>query len=136
MLWNNRHYIKKYILFVSGIILFITGIIGLFLPVMPTVPFILLSVSCFYKSSRRFHSWLINNKLFGKFVRDYTEEKKIGKKTKIFSLILLWLSIGFSIYRFWHKIYIPIIHLIIIISISIHIIKLGKSAGNDRSCVK
>lgn len=127
MLWNNQHYIKKYVLFILGIILFIVGIIGIFLPVMPTVPFILLSVSCFYKSSRRFHFWLLNNRLFGKFIRNYTENKKVSLKTKVFSIILLWSSIGFSIYLFWHKIYILIIHFIILTLISIHIINLRKS---------
>ena len=131
MLWNKLHHLKKYLLFILGSILFITGIIGIFLPIMPTVPFILLSVSCFYKSSKRFHYWLLNNKLFGKYIRDYTENKRIEPKTKWATLIVLWLSIGFSIYRFWHTIYLPIIHFFIILFVSLHIIRRGKSRKKD-----
>lgn len=124
---NKLQYLKKYLLFVLGLILFIIGIIGIFLPIMPTVPFILLSASCFYKSSKRAHYWLLNNKLFGKYIRDYAVEKRIGSKTKWTTLIILWLSIGFSIYRFRHTIYLPIIHFFILVAISLHILRLGIS---------
>ena len=127
---NKLYYFKKYLLFFLGFIFFIIGIIGIFLPIMPTVPFILLSASCFYKSSRRAHYWLINNKLFGKYIRDYAIEKKISPKTKWTTLVILWLSIGFSIYRFRHIIYLPIIHFFILLFISLHILRLGKSKKN------
>lgn len=118
--------IKKYLLISLGFIFLGLGILGIFLPLIPTTPFVLLSVSCFYKSSQRFHSWLLNHKVFGKIIRNY-KEKKIEPKTKWFTLITLWLTLGISMYLFWHTVFVPILLFVIVVPVSWHILKLSTS---------
>ena len=65
--------VKKAIFVVSGTISLGLGAAGLFLPILPTTPFLLLSAACYYKGSERMHRWLLNNKLFGDYIRNYKE---------------------------------------------------------------
>lgn len=114
----------KYLLIILGFISLGFGIIGIILPVLPTTPFLLLSAWLFLKSSDKFYSWLLNHKVFGKYIKDYLEKKGINKRVKIFALILLWVSILIS------SIFIPFwigrISLYIIATlVTIHILKLN-----------
>ena len=79
-----------------GTICLVLGAIGIVLPVLPTTPFLLAAAACYYKGSPRMHKWLLNNKWFGEYIRNYTEGKGLTKKTKITALTLLWATIGFS----------------------------------------
>lgn len=125
--------IKKNLLLSLGFIFLALAILGIFLPLLPTTPFLLLSVSCFYKCSERFHSWLINHKIFGKIIKDYREGKKIDPKIKWFTLIVLWGTIGFTMYLFRHNIFILILLFIVVVSVSSHILGfrlINKNKGN------
>lgn len=75
------------------------GILGIFLPLLPTTPFLLLSAYLFARSSQRWYQWLLNHHVFGAFIRSYREDKAIPLKMKIVALILLWSTMCFSI--FW-----------------------------------
>ncbi|HGJ64832.1 TPA: DUF454 domain-containing protein [bacterium] len=116
--------IKRYILISLGFTFLGLGFLGIFLPLLPTTPFLLLSVSCFYKSSQRFHSWLLNHKVFGKIIRNY-REKRIGLKTKWSTLIILWLTIGISMYLFLYTVFVPILLFVIVVPVSWHILRLS-----------
>jgi uncharacterized membrane protein YbaN (DUF454 family) len=87
---------KKGIFVVVGTISLGLGAAGVFLPILPTTPFLLLSAACYYKGSERMHRWLLNNKLFGSYIRNYNEGKEISQTGKIFTLFLLWITIGYS----------------------------------------
>jgi len=84
------------------------GIIGIFLPILPTTPFLLLAAACYARSSKRFYDWLIGNKWLGTYIRNYMEGKGIPLKVKVFTTSLLWITILFSvfliIYDLWVKI--------------------------------
>jgi len=82
--------------FIAGTICLVLGAIGIVLPILPTTPFLLAAAACYYKSSDRMHSWLLNNKWFGEYIRNYTEGKGLPMKTKIIALSLLWITIVFS----------------------------------------
>lgn len=69
------------------------GIIGLLLPLVPTTPFLLLSAACYARGSERFHSWLLNHRLFGRYLRDYLCGAGIPVKAKVSAIVLLWTSI-------------------------------------------
>jgi uncharacterized membrane protein YbaN (DUF454 family) len=88
--------IVRMLWFIAGTICLILGTIGILLPILPTTPFLLAAAACYYKSSERMHRWLLNNKLFGKYIRNYTEGKGLPIKTKIFALSLLWITIVIS----------------------------------------
>ncbi|TYB34033.1 MAG: DUF454 domain-containing protein [Flexistipes sinusarabici] len=74
------------------------GFLGIFLPVIPTVPLFLFAAFCFSKSSERFHSWLVNHRLLGGYIRDYLSGEGIPAKSKVKAILLLWLTIGISFY--------------------------------------
>ena len=116
--------VKKYILISLGFLFLGLGVLGVFLPLLPTTPFLLLSVSCFCRSSQRFYSWLLNHRIFGRYIRNYRERRAIDLKTKWFALIVLWATIGFSIYLFRHTIFIPILLFVIALLASWHVLSL------------
>lgn len=88
---------KLTLMFLGGIFL-ILGIVGIFFPILPTTPFLLLSASCFLKSSHSAYRRLMANKTLGKYIFYYRVSKAIPLKSKIAALLLLWLGILFTIY--------------------------------------
>lgn len=86
--------------FVAGTICLALGAIGIVLPILPTTPFLLAAAACYYKSSLRMHKWLLTNKYFGEYIRNYKEGKGIPRKTKATALIVLWVTIGVSTFFF------------------------------------
>lgn len=72
------------------------GVLGIFLPLLPTTPFLLLAAYFYARSSRRLYEWLLGNKYFGTYIRNYREKKGIPIKTKIVSIILIILTISYS----------------------------------------
>ena len=86
----------RWSLLVAGTISLILGAIGIVLPILPTTPFLLLSAACYLKSSERMHKWLMGNRWFGEYIRNYREGKGIPLKTKIVAVSFLWVTILFS----------------------------------------
>ncbi|MCJ7633253.1 YbaN family protein [Candidatus Bathyarchaeota archaeon] len=115
---------KKGLFVVAGTISLGLGTVGIALPVLPTTPFLLLSAACYYKGSERLHRWMLNNRLFGEYLRNYKEGKGIPPRTKIFTLTLLWSVISFSALFMLNNPIIQIILFTIAIGVSTHIIML------------
>lgn len=83
------------------------GIIGIFLPILPTTPFLLLAAACFVRSSRRFYDWLVKHPRLGPWFRDYLEGNGIPVKAKVYAIATMWFSIGVSCWlvpMFWARI--------------------------------
>jgi len=114
--------IVKYILAILGLISLGLGILGIFIPLLPTTPFLLLSAALFMKSSKRLYNWLINHKYLGEYLQNYLHHKTIAKKTKFSSLSLLWITIIISILFIVDKLIFKILLLIIAIAVTIHIL--------------
>ncbi|MBN1685502.1 MAG: YbaN family protein [Spirochaetales bacterium] len=79
-----------------GFVTLSLGIVGIFLPILPTTPFLLLSAWAWMKSSGRFYSWLIHNRLLGTYIRNYREKRGITVRHKIITLAVLWTGIGYT----------------------------------------
>lgn len=90
----------KIIYIIIGSISVVLGIIGIFVPGLPTTPFLLLSSWLFYKSSRRLHDALHRSKWLGRYIRQYEEQKGMGKKTKATAVIMMWVMISISSFVF------------------------------------
>ncbi len=118
------HTIVRWLWIIAGSISLALGIIGIFLPLLPTTPFLLLTAACYARGSERLHNWLLNNKLFGKYIRNYREGKGIPARSKVLALTLLWLTIGFSIFYVIPILIVQIILLAIATLVSIYIISL------------
>ena len=87
----------RWLLCGAGFTAVILAVIGIFLPVLPTVPFLLLALACFARSSERFYLWLREHNQLGPLVRPYLQSEGISRKSKIRAILLIWLSIGLSV---------------------------------------
>ena len=91
------------ILIAIGFISLILGVIGIFVPLLPTTPFVLLAAACFAKSSPSFHAWLIHHPLAGPMIKNWHENGAIPKKVKIIATIAILFSVA-SIWL-WAKVF-------------------------------
>ncbi|WP_138420053.1 YbaN family protein [Aquibacillus sediminis] len=90
-------HIKKIFLIIIGSLSLGLAILGIFLPLLPTTPLLLLAAACFFRSSERLYQWLITNKWFGKYIEDFRAGKGIPLKAKVIGVSTLWLTIGYTI---------------------------------------
>lgn len=88
----------RYLLLGIGLLSLILGVVGIFVPLLPTTPFLLLSAACFMRSSRRFHTWLVTHPHLGPWIRDYLDGEGIPLKGKVYAIGLMWTSILLSCY--------------------------------------
>lgn len=112
----------RIILIVSGSLLVALGVLGVLLPVMPTTPFLLLAAACYARSSHRFYHWLIHNRLFGSYIRNYREGKGIPLKIKALAISTLWLSIGSTVVFAIDNGYVRILLLLVAMGVTAHLI--------------
>ena len=115
--------LKKKIYICVGLLAVGLGIIGVFLPVMPTVPFLLVALFCFERSSKKYHDMILNNKYFGKMLRDYYEGKGLTTSVQIKAILFLTCGIAFSFYKVQH-LHLKIMLAVIWLGVTIHIILL------------
>lgn len=113
--------LKRLILYIIGYSSLTLGIIGLIFPILPTTPFLLLAAACFARNSEKAYNWLINNRVFGKFIRDYRAGRGLPIKVKLYTLLFLWMTIIISI-LFVSIFWVQILLLVIASLVSIHIL--------------
>jgi uncharacterized membrane protein YbaN (DUF454 family) len=113
--------LKRQLLLAAGTLSLAIGIVGIFVPILPTTPFLLLAAGCYLRSSQRFYNWLIGNRFFGNYIRNYIEGRGIPVKVKLFIIIVLWLTIGISIWLV-AKPLVTVILLIVAVGVTLHII--------------
>lgn len=111
---------KKILLIIAGIIAVILGTIGVFLPVLPTTPFLLIASYCFVRSSEKLHDWLINRSVFSKYLQNYIKYHAVTLWTKIISISTLWITITIS-FILIRSIYVRIILVLVLIGVTIHL---------------
>ena len=79
----------KYLLIILGSLSLALGVIGIFLPVLPTTPFLLLSAALYVRSSEKLYQWLINQKYLGTYIRNFREHHAIPLRAKIISITMI-----------------------------------------------
>ena len=119
---SNR--LIRWVLLIAGTFFVGLGVLGIFLPLLPTTPFLLLAAACYVRSSKRFYNWLLNNKWFGRYIKNYQEKKGVPLKVKILSISLLWITIIFSAVFIVHILFVRIILILIAIGVTIHILSI------------
>ena len=122
---------KRWLLIGAGTLSAGLGIIGVFVPILPTTPFLLLAAACYMRSSERLYRWLINNRIFGAYVRNYIEGKGMPVKIKMFTILLLWLTIALTIVFGVQNIVIKIVLICIAVGVTAHIALIRKRKVKD-----
>lgn len=92
----------KTLLNIAGVLALLLGVLGLFLPLLPTTPFLLLASACFARGSTRLHRWLLQHRVFGVYLRNVEAGNGIPRRAKIVALTMMWASLVYSIVRFDH----------------------------------
>jgi len=115
--------IKKFLWMIFGYSALGLGTLGIFLPILPTTPFVLLAAFSFLKGSPKCYQWLINHKTFGPMVKSYIQDRAISRKTRKVALTTLWCSLILSSLMI-NRWYLTALLVIIGSSVSLYIIQL------------
>ena len=86
----------RYLLIAGGFVAVSLGVVGIFLPILPTTPFLLLAAFLFGRSSERFYRWLHANRWFGAYLTNYREGRGLPAREKAMTILALWLTISLS----------------------------------------
>ena len=121
----------KWSLVGAGFFFVALGVLGILLPLLPTTPFLLLAAACFARSSERFYRWLINNKWFGAYVRDYREGRGVPAKVKIFTVALLWAVILLSAAFAVSNLFVRVILIAVAVCVTVHILLIRPKKRGD-----
>lgn len=93
-----RDKLFKGLLMAVGWLSVVLGVLGIFLPLLPTTPFLLLAAACFVRSSPKFYQWLIQHPKLGRYILAYLEGSGIPKRAKIITIMMIAATMSFSIY--------------------------------------
>ena len=96
----NRRPFRRAALIVCGTLSLGLGIIGVFVPLLPTTCFLLIAAWCYARSSSRLYDRLMQAKWIGSYLRRYRDERAIPSHVKTASLVMMWITIGYSVYAF------------------------------------
>ena len=115
---------KKTFLKIVGYLSVALGFAGAFLPLVPTTPLLLLALWCFSRSSPKMNAWLLGNRMFGRYLKDYEQGRGIPKVVKVSSVIILWSSILFTTIVFTEAWWLRALLLLMALLVSVHILNL------------
>ena len=119
---NKLYSTVKYLLVLLGSLSLILGVSGIFLPVLPTTPFLLLSAALYMRSSARLYNWLLSHKHLGPYIKNFREHKAIPLKVKIVSVTMVWLTLlycaAFVAWVWWMS----VLFIAIAIGVTVHIL--------------
>lgn len=110
--------------FSLGALSVVLGVIGIFVPLWPTTCFLLLAGWCFARSSRRAERWLHENRLFGRYLRDYRERGVISGRVRATSVVTLWIFIGASALFFLGQLWVVAVLLLVAGAVTLHLYSL------------
>lgn len=85
---------------VLGSLALALGVLGIFLPLLPTTPFVLLAAACYARGSHRFYEWLLSNRTFGPIIMEWERHRSIPYRTKITAIALMSTTLAISIVFF------------------------------------
>ena len=124
--------LKKKLYIAFGFLVVALAIIGVFIPSLPTVPFLLVALFCFERSSKKYHDMIMNNKYFGPVLQDYYSGKGLTLSVKIKAILFLSCGMIFSIYKI-QNLYARIALAIVWLGVVIHIILLKTKKIKNKS---
>jgi len=114
----------RWTLLTAGFLATALGVLGIFLPVLPTVPFLLLALACFARSSERFYNWLLEHAHFGPIVQPYINGCGMSRVSKVKAITLLWASISLSAFFLIELVWVQVLLLVIACTVTFYLLSL------------
>jgi uncharacterized membrane protein YbaN (DUF454 family) len=121
----------RWALMFSGFLATTLGVIGIFLPVLPTVPFLLLALACFARSSEQFYNWLLDHSHLGPIIRPYINGQGMTRASKVKAIALVWASISLSAFYLVELDWVRWLLLLISCGVTLYLLKLPVIEDKD-----
>lgn len=121
--------LKRVLLITAGTCSVVLGVVGIFVPVLPTTPFLLLAAALYAKSSQRFYRWLLGHRYLGPYIRNYREGRGIPARTKVVTLALLWVTIGSSAILVVESMPVRLLLAGVAVGVTVHIARIPTMGG-------
>ena len=121
---SSRHKFKtmRYLLAILGTVSLALGIMGVFLPVLPTTPFLLLTAALYMRSSQKLYDWLMAHKCLGVYIRNFREHKALPLRVKIVSVTMVWATLLYCALVVAKKWWMSALFIAIATGVTIHIL--------------
>jgi uncharacterized protein len=116
--------LMKGLLVACGTLSVALGVIGIFLPLLPTTVFLLLAAACYARSSDRFYLWLVNHRWLGSYIRNHYEGRGMKRRDKAITLVVLWAGIGATAMWTAEALWLRVLLAAIAAGVTIHIVRL------------
>lgn len=116
-----------------GTLAVILGVLGMFLPILPTTPFLLLAAYAYMRSSKRFYDWLVGNRYFGQYIENYRSGRGITRREKIVSISALWFTITISAVFFVPNLWVSLLLVAIATAVTVHILRIRTYKPQDNA---
>lgn len=123
--------IARYLMISGGVVCVVLGFLGILLPVLPTTPFLLLAAFLFARSSDRFLNWLVTNRWFGAYIRNYREGRGMPAREKAIAIVSLWVTIGLSSVYFVSSWWVRLILIAIATAVTVHLLRINTYKPED-----
>ena len=114
----------RWLLMTCGTLCVALGVIGIFLPLMPTTVFLLMAAACYARSSDRFYQKLVNHRFLGVYIRNSRDGRGMRRRDKNITVGLLWISIGATMVWTTHAWWLRALLAAIAIGVTIHVVKI------------
>jgi uncharacterized membrane protein YbaN (DUF454 family) len=114
----------RILLIAGGTLCVVLGVIGIFLPIMPTTVFLLMAAACYARSSERFYQKLVTNRWLGSYILNHREGRGMRRRDQIVTLVLLWIGIGATMIWTVTALWLHAVLLAIAIGVTIHVVRL------------
>ena len=114
----------KPLLIVAGTLSVGLGVAGIFLPLLPTTPFLLLAAACYARSSPRLLHWLNHNRWFGAYIRNWREGRGIPLRDKIIAIMAIWLTIGITVIFAITQPWVRVLLIAIAVGVTVHLLRM------------
>jgi uncharacterized membrane protein YbaN (DUF454 family) len=115
---------------IAGTLALILAVLGLFLPLLPTTPFLLLASACYIRGSERMHRWLTGHRILGPYLIGIQTGRGIPMRAKVITLVFLWATLAFSA---WH-VPLPWVRLLLLIpgiGVTVYLLRMKTLRASD-----
>ena len=85
------------VLFAAGSLCLVLGLLGMFLPLLPTTPLLLVAAACYARASRKVYSWLLSTRICGPIIREWRETRSVPARPKWTAVILVFVAFSLSV---------------------------------------